>query len=72
MIDEARSWRLPSCEQTGGMRLSEAVASSWQTGRGAPLYWFGLTKDDQDPTALESHEKLTIRKRKQQELLSIA
>lgn len=67
-VDEAQLWRLPPCSQTSGMLMNDAVSGSWQIGVGAPLYWFGLDKFDQDPCALEPHEKALIKQQLSQRL----
>ena len=67
-VDDASLWRLPPSGQTSGMRIQDAVSGSWQIGVGAPLYWFGLSAEDQDPYSLEPGDKDRLRKKLQQKL----
>ena len=67
-VDDSSLWRLPPSEHTSGMRIQDAVSGSWQIGVGAPLYWFGLSAEDQDPYSLEPGDKDRLRKKLQQKL----
>lgn len=56
-VDDAVLWPLPPCDRIGGMKVRDAVSGSWQIGIGAPLHWFGLSKEDQEPAALGPHSR---------------
>lgn len=67
-VDTASLWPLPTCLQTGNLLIKEAISTVWQAGRGSPLHWFGLGKEDQDPYSLEPQDKAHLRKLAQEKL----